>query len=83
MLSSSVLLSSEARSPVRAELASLLAAGVLRLHERNVLGPVPTAAADSPNSAHPCLEVPASALLSVSSPAVNRVESPTHERSDT
>jgi hypothetical protein len=69
--------------PKLVELASLFAAGILRLHERNVLGPVPTAATDSPNSAPACLEVPASALLSVSSPAVNRVESPTHERSDT
>jgi hypothetical protein len=68
---------------VQRELASLLAAGILRLHERNVLAPASATATDSPNSARTCLEVPPPALLSVSSPAVNRVESPTHERSDT
>jgi hypothetical protein len=64
------------------ELASLLAAGILRLHQRNVLGPVPTAAAESPNSAPACLEVPAPALLSVTATGVNAVETKTHRSNE-
>jgi hypothetical protein len=64
------------------ELASLLAAGILRLHERNVLGPVPTAATESSNSASACLEVPASALLSVTTTGVNAVETKTHRSNE-
>jgi hypothetical protein len=49
----------------RSELASILAAGILRLHARVAIpGDVPTPEI-SPDSATACLEVPAETVLSV------------------
>jgi hypothetical protein len=64
------------------ELAALLAAGVLRLHARNVLGPVPTAATESSNSAPTCLEVSFDRPLSVTTTGVNAVETKTHRSNE-
>jgi hypothetical protein len=64
------------------ELASLLAAGVLRLHERNVLAPASATATDSPNSAPTCLEVSSDRPLSVTTTGVNAVETKTHRSNE-
>ena len=60
-----------------AELASLLATGILRLQARAALH-----SAESPESAAASLEVLPPAPLSVTAPRVNGVEIPTQTRSD-
>jgi hypothetical protein len=56
------------------DLASLLAAGILRLSANSTL--------NSPESAAACLEVPAPTLLTVSAPRVNGEETPSDEGSE-
>jgi hypothetical protein len=64
------------------ELASLLAAGVLRLHQRNVLAPASVTSTESPNSAPACLEVSFDRPLSVTTTGVNAVETTTHRSNE-